>query len=414
MKVVILGGGIAGVTNAYYLARAGCEVTVVDRQAEVARETSFANAGLIAPGHAYTWASPRAPKILLKSLFCKGQALRLKLRADPRMWTWGLQFLRHCTAERARENTARKLRLCRYSQGLLQQLIQDEQIACDLTRGGVLYLYRDAAAFEHGIAGTRVLSDEGLTLQTLTPEEIVQREPTLAAMLTHLAGAIFCPSDESGDSHLFTRALAQRCEALGVQFVMNRQILGWARTATDRIDAIRTDQGPIAGDQFVLALGSFSPFLAAQLGYRLPVYPVKGYSVTLPIRDTDEAPTLGGVDEYHLVAWARFGQRLRFTATAEFTGYDTTHKPADFADMLRVARQLFPRGADYDSPSYWSCLRPMTPAGAPILGTTRHRNLFLNTGHGHMGWTMACGTARIVTDVMCGRTPEHSLEGLTL
>jgi len=413
MKVVILGGGIAGVTNAYYLAREGHEVVVVDRQPEVARETSFANAGLVAPGHAYTWASPRAPKILLKSLFFKGQALRLKLRADPRMWAWGFQFLKHCTAERARENTARKLRLCRYSQGLLQQLIQDEHIACDLTQGGVLYLYRDAAAFERGIAGTRVLSDEGLTLQTLTPQEIAQREPALASVHMHMAGAIFCPSDESGDSHLFSRALAQRCEALGVQFVMNRQILGWTHS-TDRIDAVRTDQGTITGDQFVLALGSFSPLLARQLGYRLPVYPVKGYSVTLPIRDEDEAPTLGGVDEHHLVAWARFGARLRFTATAEFTGYDTTHKPSDFTDMLQVARQLFPHGADYDRPSYWSCLRPMTPAGAPILGATRHRNLFLNTGHGHMGWTMACGTARIVTDVLCGRTPEHSLEGLTL
>lgn len=413
MKTVILGGGIVGVTTAYYLAREGHEVVVVDRQPEVARETSFANAGLVAPGHAYTWASPRAPKILLKSLFLKGQALRLKLRFDPRMWAWGLQFLAQCSAERSRENTARKLRLCLYSQDLLQEVTAAEQLQYDLISGGCLYVYRDPAAFERGVAATSVLSDGGLSLQRLTPDEVVQREPSLAAARSELAGAIFCPSDASGDAHLFSRQLAKRCEQLGVQFVMDRQITGWDHSA-DRIHAVRTDKGPITGDRFVLALGSYSPLLASKLGYRLPVYPVKGYSMTLPIRPGDEAPTLGGVDEHNLVAWARFGNRLRFTATAEFAGYNTAHTPRDFEDMLGVARQLFPRGADYSSPSYWSCLRPMTPAGAPILGATRHRNLFLNTGHGHMGWTMACGTGRIVADLLCDRKPQHSLEGLTL
>lgn len=413
MPTVILGGGIVGVTTAYYLAREGQQVVVLDRQPAVARETSFANAGLVAPGHAYTWASPRAPKILLKSLFLKGQALRLKLRFDPRMWAWGLQFLANCTEERSRQNTTRKLHLCRYSQSLLQELTAAERLQYDLVSGGALYVYRDPAAFERGVGATRVLSDGGLALQTLTPEQVVQREPALASARQHLAGAIFCPTDESGDAHTFTRQLAQRCTQMGVKFLLDRRITGWEHTA-DHVTAVRTDQGPVAGDRFVLALGSHSPLLASQLGYRLPVYPVKGYSLTAPIRPGDEAPTLGGVDEHHLVAWARFGDRLRFTATAEFAGYDTSHRPRDFDDMLAVARQLFPRGADYDTPSYWSCLRPMTPAGAPILGATRHRNLFLNTGHGHMGWTMACGTARIVADMLLGRQVGHSLEGLTL
>lgn len=413
MPTVILGGGIVGVTTAYYLAREGQQVVVLDRQPAVASETSFANAGLVAPGHAYTWASPRAPKILLKSLFLKGQALRLKLRFDPRMWAWGLQFLANCTEERSRQNTTRKLHLCRYSQALLQELTAAERLQYDQVSGGALYVYRDPAAFERGVGATRVLSDGGLALQTLTPEQVVQREPALASARQHLAGAIFCPTDESGDAHTFTRQLAQRCTQMGVKFLLDRKITGWEHTA-DRVTAVRTDQGPVAGDRFVLALGSYSPLLASQLGYRLPVYPVKGYSLTAPIRPGDEAPMLGGVDEHHLVAWARFGDRLRFTATAEFAGYDTTHQPRDFDDMLAVARQLFPRGADYDKPSYWSCLRPMTPAGAPILGATRHRNLFLNTGHGHMGWTMACGTARIVADMLLGRQVGHSLEGLTL
>ncbi|MCW5230389.1 D-amino acid dehydrogenase [Verminephrobacter eiseniae] len=412
MKTVILGAGVVGVATAYYLAREGHEVLVIERQPEVARETSFANAGLVAPGHSYTWASPKAPGILLKSLFLQGQALRLKLRLDPPMWAWGLQFLRHCTTARWRQNTTRKLHLCRYSQQLLQALTAAERLEYQRTEGGALYIYRDAPALERGIEAMRVLSDAGLPLQTLTPGQLAQREPALADAQAQIAGAIFCPSDESGDARLFTCQLAQRCERMGVQFLMNRPIEGWEHSA-DRISAVRTAGGAVAGDHFVLALGSYSPILASRLGYRLPIYPVKGYSVTLPIRPGDQAPTLGGVDEHHLVAWARFGDRLRLTATAEFAGYDTGHVPQDFDGMLALARQLFPRGADYDRPEYWSCLRPMTPSGAPILGRTRHRNLFLNTGHGHMGWTMACGTARIVSDIICGRPPGHSLEGLT-
>lgn len=413
MKTIILGGGVVGVTTAYYLAREGHQVVVVDRQPGVAMETSFANAGLVAPGHAYTWASPRAPKILIKSLFSKGQALRLKLRIDPHMWRWGLQFLRHCTTEQSRKDTERKLRLCRYSQNLLKQLTSEENLKYDLISGGALYIYRDPATFERGVEAMSVLTDGGLVLERLTPEEVVRREPALATTRLSLAGAIFCPSDESGDSHQFTRQLAMRCEQLGVKFVMDCNIVGWNHSA-DRVDAIRTDKGSIEGDKFVLALGSYSPLLAAKLGYRLSVYPVKGYSVTLPIRGGDNPPTIGGVDENQLVAWARFGNRLRLTATAEFAGYDTNYKPSDFKDMLSVARQLFPHGADYGSPSFWACLRPMTPAGAPILGATRHQNLVLNTGHGHMGWTMACGTARIVADIICGRKLEHNMEGLTL
>lgn len=413
MKTVILGGGIVGVTTAYYLAREGHQVVVIDRQPDVARETSFANAGLVAPGHAYTWASPKAPKILLKSLFMKDQALRLKLRLDPRMWAWGLEFMRNCTAERSRENTTRKVKLCLYSQRVLQELTAQEGLAYDRVQAGLLYLYRDGAAFERGRAAMRVLSDNGLALQTLTPREVAQREPTLATATRALAGAIFCPTDESGDAHVFALRLSERCKSLGVEFLMNRDIQRWEASA-DRVTGVVTNSGTVAGDNFVLAMGSYSPLLASKLGYRMPVYPVKGYSLTVPVRRTDRAPTLGGVDEHNLVAWARFGDRLRFTATAEFSGYDTRHRPADFTQMLAVARGLFPGGADYDRPSYWSCLRPMTPAGSPILGKSRHRNLFFNTGHGHMGWTMACGTARIVVDIMTGRTPEHDLEGLTL
>lgn len=412
MKTVILGAGIAGITAAYYLAKSGREVVVVDRQAGVARETSFANAGLVAPGHAYTWASPKAPKILFKSLFFADQALRLKLRFDPSMWRWGLAFLKECTAERAAINTARKLRLCVYSQSKLGDITEAENLNYDRVQGGLLYVYRDVPSFERGCAAMTVLSDNGLDLKTLSPQEVANYEPSLAGSRDQIAGAIFCQSDESGDAHLFSNDLTKRCEALGVQFQMGHSIEGF-ETQGDKVVAVKTDKGRITGDDFVLSLGSYSSLLANKLGYRIPVYPVKGYSLTLPIRPDGQAPMMGGVDENNLVAWARLGDRLRFTATAEFAGYDTTHKPSDFAHMIKVARDLFPTAADYDQPSFWSCLRPMTPAGAPILGRTRHKNFFFNTGHGHMGWTMACGTGQIVADIMNNKTPEIDTEGLT-
>jgi len=413
MKTVVLGGGIVGVTTAYFLAKAGDEVVVVDRCDGVALETSFANAGLIAPGHSYTWASPRAPKILLKSLFTEGQALRLKLNADWRMWAWCWLFLQNCTAERSRLNTSRKVRLCRYSQQQLQQTTQDERLTYERISGGLLYLYRDPASFERGVSNMSILADNGLPLQTLDRRAVVALEPALAASANSIEGAIYCPSDESGDAHLFTSELALRCRELGVEFQLGTTIRE-VRASADRIDYVDTSSGQISGERYVLALGSYSPFLARQLGYRLPIYPVKGYSVTLPIDEWHEPPSLGGVEENQLVAWARFGQRLRLTATAEFCGYDTNHSPADFSQMLQTAQALFPNGADYRRPSYWAGLRPMTPEGTPLIGPTRHRNLFLNTGHGHMGWTMSCGTAKILVDMMSGRRPDIDITGMTL
>lgn len=413
MKTVVLGGGIVGVTTAYFLAKAGDEVVVVDRCEGVALETSFANAGLIAPGHSYTWASPRAPKILLKSLFAEGQALRLKLNADWRMWAWCWLFLRNCTVERSRLNTSRKVRLCRYSQQLLQQTTQDERLTYDRISRGLLYLYRDPASFERGVSNMSILADNGLPLLTLDRHAVIAREPALAASASSIEGAIYCPSDESGDAHLFTRELERRCRELGVEFQLGTTIRE-VRAGADQIDYVDTSRGRVSGDRYVLALGSYSPFLARRLGYRLPVYPVKGYSVTLPIDESHEPPTLGGVEESQLVAWARFGQRLRLTATAEFCGYDTNHSPADFSHMLQTSKALFPNGADYQRPSYWAGLRPMTPEGTPLVGPTRHRNLFFNTGHGHMGWTMSCGTAKILVDLMSGRRPDIDITGMTL
>jgi D-amino-acid dehydrogenase len=414
MKIVVMGGGVIGVTTAYALARDGYEVTVLDRQSQAASETSFANAGLIAPGHAYTWASPRAPKILIKSLFRDDQAFKLRLRADARMWAWLLLFLRQCTAERARLNTSRKLRLCLYSQQALHEVVSATGVSYDAQTGGLLYFYRTQAGFERGIANSAILRDHGLALEIADRDRVAKLEPALAPVKDRLAGAIYAPSDESGDARLFTCALAAFCrDKMGVRLAFETMIRG-IEVLGDRVERLVTDKGEVRADAYVLALGCDSPIVARQIGIRLPIYPVKGYSLTIPVRPGDAAPHLGGVDEEHLVAYARMGDRLRLTAKAEFAGYDRNHRAEDFRHLVQVARDLFPAAGDYARPGYWAGLRPMTPEGTPILGQTRYRNLFLNTGHGHMGWTMSCGSARIIADLIAGRTPDLNLEGLTL
>jgi D-amino-acid dehydrogenase len=381
MHVVVLGAGLLGVTTAHYLAREGHQVTVIDRQKEPARETSFANAGLLTPGHAYAWASPRAPMILLKSLWRSDTALRWRLKFDPGMWAWGLKFLANCTAERNRANTVIKVRLCSYSLAQTAEVTAETGITWDRSQSGALYLYRDPDHFRAGRANFKLLADEGVEAKTLEAEELASFEPALAHMKGRFAGAIHTPHDESGDARKFTVALAESCKKRGVVFQLGAAITRIERK-DDRIIGVETDpEGPnggrVQGDAYVLALGSYSPLLTRPIGLKMPIYPVKGYSVTLPL-----------------------------TATADFAGYDTSFVPSDFAHMLKVAHELFPRAAAFDRPEYWACLRPMTPDGPPIMGPSGIANLWLNTGHGHIGWTMACGSSRLVVDRMLGRKPE--------
>ncbi|MGI9304314.1 MAG: D-amino acid dehydrogenase [Gammaproteobacteria bacterium] len=414
MKIIVMGSGVIGVTTAYYLARDGHEVKVLDRRNGPAQETSFANAGLVAPGHAYAWASPAAPKILFKSLYRADQSLKLKLRADPRMWSWFRLFLRNCTAEKARVNSVRKLRLCVYSREALHDVVTNTGVAFERRDGGALYLYRNRAAFDAAVAHSAILRDNGIALETLDPAQAAARDPALETAKRKLVGALYSPIDESGDARMFTCALAERCEErLGVKFVFDTKIQRLDASGQN-IERIVTDKGDFRADIYVLALGCDSPFLARPLGIRLPIYPVKGYSATLPIGGRNAAPAMGGVDEENLVAYSRLGDRLRLTGTAEFSGYARGHRREDFDSMLSAARDLFPDAADYSRPSYWAGLRPMTPHGAPIIGKTPYRNLHLNTGHGHMGWTMSCGSARIAADIIAGRKPDIDVEGMTL
>lgn len=410
MRILILGAGLAGVTLAQRLWKDGHEVTVVDRQSSAAAETSFANAGLICPGHAFAWASPQAPLILLKSLVRNDQPLRYRLQPDPAMWRWSLQFLAQCTAGRALRNTWHKHRLCRYGQSALQAVAAETGIAYDGGQGGLLYLYRTPASFARAIDHSQILADGGQEIQVIDREQAAKLEPALAATKDRIAGAIYCPTDERGDACKFTRGLAAWCAERGVAFRFDTRITGLIADG-DRLTGVATDQGQLTADAYVMALGVEAPRLTRPLGEPIRVYPIKGYSLTIPIRDGDQPPCLGGVDDDHLVAYARLGDRVRLTAIAEFAGYDTSHQPADFATMLNSARELFPQAGDLSRPSYWACLRPMTPDGLPILGRGRLQNLWYHTGHGSMGWTMACGTARLVADLIAGRAPDLPLDG---
>ena len=411
MRILVLGAGLAGVTAAYFLARDGHEVEVLDRQDQAASETSFANAGMVTPGHAFPWGNPGAPKILLKSLFMADQALRLKLVPDPRMWAWGLRFLANCTAARTKLNTDRKAQLCIYSQKKLQEVAAETGIDYNATRKGALFIHRDAAALDRAAAKMKILQDNGLDLRLLDAAAVAAVEPALTDARDKIAGAVFSPNDESGDACVFTRKLAERLAGQGHRFRYGTTVTRF-RAEAGRIVGVESSAGLLKADAYVLSLASESPGLVRKMGINLPVYPVKGYSLTLPIRPEHRPPTICGVDEGYLVAFCRLGDRLRLTATAEFSGFNTDHRPEDFEGMIRLARDLFPNGADFGAPSYWACLRPMTPEGTPIVGRSRYENLWVNTGHGHMGWTMSCGTAQALSDLVAGRRPDLDLAGM--
>lgn len=411
MRIIILGGGVVGITTAYQLQQDGHEVVVLERHAQTAADTSWGNAGMVAPGHSFVWSSPKAPMILLKSLFLKDQALRFRLSADPKLYAWSWRFLMECTAEKARRNTLLKHRLAAYSQAVLQSVIAAEPVQYDRNDRGIVYFHRSQEALDRGVAQMRLLEADGQRIEVLDRAGVVALDPALAGMGQKLAGGIWCPTDETGDPAKFTRALAALVQQRGGEIRTGTTITGILRDG-DRIGGVRTDQGDVTGDGYVLALGHQSPILARDLGLDLPIYPIKGYSLTIPIGNRPAPPALASVDEHNLVAISRFGDRIRVTATAEFAGYDTRHKPADFAFMKRVTQELYPEGGDYDRAEMWAGLRPMTPNNLPFIGQHRFRNLWLNTGHGHIGWTMSHGSARITADLIGGRSPAIPMDGL--
>ena len=411
MRIVVLGGGVVGVTAAYQLQKDGHEVALIERHDQVAADTSWGNAGMISPGHSFVWSSPAAPMILLKSLFLKDQALRFRLSADPRLYTWSLAFLAQCTDARARRNTLLKHRLALYAQATLGQVVADEAVVYDRSTKGILYFHRSRKALEAGAAHMKLLEGNGQKIAILDRAGCLALDPALAAAGDTIAGGIYCPTDETGDPAKFTRALAARIVERGGAIHTGTTISA-IETEGDAVARIRTDKGDFTADAYVLAMGSYTPLLARRIGISLPIYPVKGYSLTIPIGDKPHPPAIGSLDEHNLVAISRMGDRIRATAVAQFSGYDKSHKPADFAFMKGVTRSLYPEGGDYDRAEMWAGLRPMTPSNLPIVGRKGLRNLWINAGHGHMGWTMSHGTARLLADLIGGKPTAIPMDGM--
>jgi D-amino-acid dehydrogenase len=411
MRIVVLGGGVVGVTTAYQLQKDGHDIVLLERNSEVAAGTSWGNAGMIAPGHSFVWSSPKAPIMLLKSLVLRDQALRFKLSADPRLYWWSWLFLMECTHARARRNTLLKHRLAVYSQAILKEVVADEAIEYDRNERGIVYFHRSEQALDAGVEHMKLLESDGQLIEVLDRGGVFALDPSLASAKSEIVGGIYCPTDETGDPAKFTRALADKVVWRGGAIHTGATITK-IENSGNGISRVVTDKGDFKGDAFVLALGAHSPILARTIGVRLPIYPIKGYSLTIPIGNQPRPPTIASVDEHNLVAISRFGDRLRVTATAEFAGYDTRHRPSDFAFMKRVTQELYPEGADYHRAEMWAGLRPMTPSNLPIFGRQRFSNLFLNTGHGHIGWTMSHGSARITADLIAGRQPAIPMDGL--
>ena len=413
MKVLILGSGVIGVTSAYYLAKAGHEVTVVDRQPKPALETSFANAGEVSPGYSSPWAGPGVPVKAIKWLLMKHGPLVIRPKVDPVMWIWLLKMLRNCTAERYAVNKRRMIPIAEYSRDSLRALRSEIGIHYDERERGTLQLFRYAAQLDHTADDIAVLKQYGVPFEVLDRAGCVTAEPALSAVKDKFAGGLRLPQDETGDCHMFTQALALEAEKLGVRFAFNVGIEGLTADAT-RVTGVATSNGMLQADAYIVALGSWSPRLLRPLGISLPVYPVKGYSITVPITDPDAAPVSTVMDESYKVAITRLGNRIRVGGTAEISGYSDKLYPARRATLDHSLTDLFPRGGELGKATFWSGLRPMTPDGPPVIGPTRYSNLHLNTGHGTLGWTMACGSGRVLTDMLSGRKPDIDVSELAL
>ncbi|MET0981878.1 MAG: D-amino acid dehydrogenase [Telluria sp.] len=410
MKVIVLGAGVVGTACAWYLRQAGHEMTVLERQPGPALETSFANGCQISVSHAEPWANPSSLLKVLRSLGREDAPLLFRLRADPLQWRWCLQFVRECRPARVAANLRQIVSLADYSRRSLQALRAETGIEYDSLTRGILHFYTDQQEFDKSCHAAAALRELGCPRMTLDADEVVRIEPALAAARAKLVGGDFTASDESGDVYKFTSRLAARGQAEGIGFLYNMTV---TRLLVDagRVSGVEVIDGEgrhqvLHADAFVVALGSFSTALLAPLGVSLMVYPGKGYSATYPIIDAAAAPTVSLTDDGHKLVLSRLGSRLRVAGTCELNGYSRELNPARCEAITRRVRALFPDACDYDRPRYWAGLRPLTPSNVPYIGKTRYPNLYLNTGHGTLGWTMACGSGRALADILSGRQPE--------
>ena len=416
MKVVVLGSGVIGVTTAYYLARAGAEVTVIDRQDGPALDTSFANAGQVSFGYSTPWGAPGIPMKALKWMFEKHAPLSIRPDGSLFQLRWMAQMLRNCSAERYAVNKERMLRLSNYSRECLQQLRADTGIQYEGRQAGTLQLFRSQKQVDQAQLDMAVLKECGIDYELLDPAGVARAEPALAQADATIAGGLRLPADETGDCFKFTNQLARMAEALGVTFRFSTSVHALLFDGQGAVNGVQLEGAEcevVQADRYVLAMGSYSRNLLLSTGLDIPVYPVKGYSLTIPIVDEALAPVSTVLDETYKIALTRFDNRIRVGGMAELSGFDKTLRPQRRATLEMVTRQLFP-GGDLAKAEFWTGLRPMTPDSTPIVGRTPHKNLYLNTGHGTLGWTMACGSGQLLADIVTGRQTGISTQGLSV
>jgi D-amino-acid dehydrogenase len=418
MRVLVLGSGLLGVSSAYYLSQLGHEVTVVDRQANPAAETSFANGGQISVSHAEPWANPSAPIKVLQWLGKEDAPLLFRIRADMRQWLWGLQFMRECTPARRRHNIEQIVRLGTYSRDMLQELRRNTGLHYDQRTQGILHFYTSQKEFESAEGPAAQMRELGCDRRVVSADEAVKLEPALKHIRPQLAGATYTAEDESGDANRFARELVKLCEAAGVKFLMSHTITALRETG-GQIDHVEATDGEgrfqkLSADSYVLAMGSLSPLYVQPLGINLPIYPAKGYSVTMPVKDASMAHQVSLTDDEYKLVFSRLtpqegdprGDRLRIAGTAEFNGYDRDLNRVRCEAIVRRVEQLFPGAGDTAQASYWTGLRPATPSNVPIIGKSKLPNLYFNTGHGTLGWTHACGSGKSIARIVSGLAPE--------
>jgi len=405
MKILVLGSGVIGVTSAWFLAEAGHEVEVVDRQQGAALETSFANAGEVSPGYSSPWAGPGIPVKAIKWLLMPHGPLVIRPVLDPQMWAWVLKMLRNCTSARYAVNKARMVPIAEYSRDVLKALRASTGITYDERSKGTLQLFRTQKQVDGTAGDIEVLKQFGVPYEVLDPAGCIAAEPALAGVREKFKGGLRLPGDETGDCKMFTERLAEMAATRGVRFRYGTSIDG-IDTAAGKVTGVRTSAGTLTADAYVVALGSYSPKLTRPLGIDIPVYPIKGYSITVPITDAAAAPESTVMDETYKVAITRLGDRIRVGGTAEISGYDMRLHTSRRETLEHSVGDLFPGGGDLSRATFWCGLRPMTPDGPPVIGGTKLSNLYLNTGHGTLGWTMACGSGRVLADIMSGRKPD--------
>ncbi|CAB3693227.1 D-amino acid dehydrogenase [Achromobacter dolens] len=413
MHVIVLGSGVIGTTTAYYLARQGAKVTVLDRQPGAAQETSYANAGQVSPGYSTPWAAPGIPLKAIKWLFKKHAPLAIRLDGSLYQLKWMAAMLANCSAERYAVNKERMLRLAEYSRDCLRELRADTGIHYEERTRGTLQLFRTEAQMEAARRDIAVLEEVGVPYELLDCNRLVSAEPALARSLHKLAGGLRLPNDETGDCRLFTTRLAAMAAALGVEFRYNQSVTG-LNTAGGQVTGVRVGNEVLTADRYVAAFGSYTRGFLEPLGLDLPVYPVKGYSLTIPMKDEAAAPVSTILDETYKIAVTRFDDRIRVGGMAELSGFDLRLKDARRKTLELVVNDLFPGSGDVARAEFWTGLRPMTPDSTPVVGPTRYGNLFLNTGHGTLGWTMACGSGKLVADQVLGQRPQIRTDGLAL